>query len=253
VCIRGQGYVQLRSGRRRARGYSVAMLVGLEENVAMLWRVFSNVVKPEKAVRLGGVRSDVRALYGFHESVVDALRPALKEGVRSVVLVSPARSNYGKAFVGHVRLHHAWLAQGMTKISFSELAGSAGTLAEVAALVKSSVFRQVISETVVEESEGLVELLERRLNASGGEVLVFYSLGEVEGLVFGSWVVGKPRPEFLLLTDAFLAGCRAKSRLQRLMQVAVNKGVKVRVVTAESAVGVRIGQFGGLILLLKID
>ena len=29
-------------------GYAVAVLAGIEENQAILWRVFSNVVKPEK-------------------------------------------------------------------------------------------------------------------------------------------------------------------------------------------------------------
>ena len=243
----------MRSGQRRTRGYPLAVLVGLEEAGAVLWRVFSNVIKPEKTVRFDGVKSDVKALYSFHERVVDALRPAFKEGVRSVVLVSPARSNYGKTFVSHVRLHHSWLAHGVNKITFSELAGSADTLANVAALVKSGPLRQVISETVAEDSEGLVELLERRLNASGSDVLVYYSLGEIEDLVYSPRIVGKPRPEFLLLTNVFLSGCPVKSRLQRLMQIAVNTGVKVRVVNADDPVGARVGQFGGLVLLLRID
>ncbi len=241
----------LRGERRRGRGYAVAVLVGLEENCAVLWRVFSNVVKFEKTVRLAGARGDVRALYGFHESVVDALRPVLREGVRSIVLVSPARSSYGRAFITHVRLHHTWLAQGSGKVVFSELAGSADTLAKVAVLVKDAAFSRVVGEAVVEEAEGLAELFEKRLNVSGGEALVFYSLVEAEGLVYGAWLPGKPRPEFLLLTDAYLAGSHAKSRLQRLMQIAANKGVKVRVVDVESAIGARVAQFGGVVLLLK--
>ena len=107
----------LRGRRKRARGYAVAVMVGLEAGSAVLWRVFSNVVKPDRTVQLSGARSDARALYGFHEGVVDALRPVLREGVRSVVLVSPPRSGYGKAFAEHVRLHHAWLWQGTGKVA----------------------------------------------------------------------------------------------------------------------------------------
>ena len=89
-------------------------------------------------------------------------------------------------------------------------------------------------------------------NASGSDVLVYYSLGEIEDLVYSPRIVGKPRPEFLLLTNVFLSGCPVKSRLQRLMQIAVNKGVKVRVVNADDPVGARVGQFGGLVLLLRV-
>jgi stalled ribosome rescue protein Dom34 len=235
--------------RREKRGYPVAVLVGLEEEGAVLWRVFSKVAKYESTIQLEGPRNDAKALYNFHEALINALRPVLREGVRSVVLVSPAKSNYGKSFVSHVQLHHAWLAQGSGKAAFSEVNASAGTLPEVALLVKSASFHQILSETASEEAEMLVELLEKRLNVSGRESLVLYSLTEIEDLIYGPWKQGKPSPEYLLLTDAYVGGSRAKGRLQRLMQIAVNKGVKVKVVDFKSAVGARVAQFGGLVLL----
>jgi stalled ribosome rescue protein Dom34 len=235
-----------RSGKR---GYSVAVLVGLEEERAVLWRVFSKVVKYESTVQFEGARNDTKALYNFHEALINTLRPVLREGVRSIVLASPAKSNYGKSFVSHVQLHHAWLAQGHGKAAFSEATGSAGTLPEVSLLVKSPSFHQILNETASEEAEVLVELLEKRLNASGRETLVLYSLTEIEDLIYSPWKQGKPKPEHLLLSDACLGGSRAKSRLQRLMQIAANKGVKVKIVDAKSAAGVRVAQFGGMVLL----
>ena len=104
-------------GRYR-RGYSVAVLVGLEADVAVLWRVFSNVVKFGVSVRLGGARSDVKALYNFHEAVVNALRPVLREGVRSVVLVSPARSSYAKDFLVMFVLIMRGLRRGRVRLCF---------------------------------------------------------------------------------------------------------------------------------------
>jgi stalled ribosome rescue protein Dom34 len=230
----------------------VAVLVGLEENVAVLWRVFSNVVKYGMSIQLGGARSDVKALYNFHEALVNALRPVLREGVRSVVLVSPARSSYAKDFISHVQAHHAWLVQGQSKAAFSEVTGSADTLPKVAALTKNAAFRQVVSETASTEAEVLVELLEKRLSASGRDAFVFYSLVEIESLIFSQWLPGKPKPEFLLLTDSYLAGCRVKGRLQRLMQVAANRGVKTRIVDSESPAGKRVAQLGGMVLLLSV-
>jgi stalled ribosome rescue protein Dom34 len=125
-------------------------------------------------------------------------------------------------------------------------------LSKVAVLVKSAVFRQVVSETAASEGEGLVELLEKRLSAVGRDAFVVYSLVEIEDLVFGEWLAGKPKPELLLLTDKYLAGCRARGRLQRLMQVAANRGVKTKIVDAESSAGKRVAQLGGLVLLLSV-
>jgi len=47
-------------------------------------------VKLSLRLELDGKRTDEKVLYNFHESVVDALKPVLKEGVRSIVVTSPA-------------------------------------------------------------------------------------------------------------------------------------------------------------------
>src|SRR3990170_3737789 len=78
------GQVAPKSGYRR--GYAVAILVGLEENTAALWRVYTKVVKPEKTVRLEGTRNEAKYVYNFHETIVNALRSTLSEGVKSIVL-----------------------------------------------------------------------------------------------------------------------------------------------------------------------
>src|SRR3989337_4449041 len=115
------------------RGYPVAILAGLEDDRAVLWKVFSNVVKPEKTISLDGTRNDPKAVFNFHESIVNALRPTIKEGVRSVILASPPRSDYAQEFIHHVQRHHVWLVQGANKITFAEVAGSAKTPSQVEA------------------------------------------------------------------------------------------------------------------------
>ena len=55
---------------------------------AALWQVFSQVAKQQETIPLNGSRNDAKAVYSFHESLVNALRPILKEGVRSVVVAS---------------------------------------------------------------------------------------------------------------------------------------------------------------------
>jgi stalled ribosome rescue protein Dom34 len=243
----------LKPKREYKRGYSVAVTVGLDECQAVLWKVFSRVVKHEKTFELEGARSDQKTLYNFHESIINALRPAMKEGVRSFIIVSPSRANYTQRLREHIRAHHAWLTQGPSRAVFSEMTGSAVTLADVAALTRSSAFRKIIDETTAEETADLLELLEKRLNTPCSDSLVLYSLGEIEDEILSSWVASKPKPEFLLLTDAYLSTARQRSRLQRLMQIASNKSVKTRILKADSPAGKRLAQLGGIVCVMKQD
>jgi stalled ribosome rescue protein Dom34 len=229
------------------RGYPVAILAGLEDDRAVLWKVFSNVVKPEKTLWLDGTSNDPKAEYNFHESIINALRPTLKEGVRSIIIASPARTNCAQRFIDHVRGHHAWLVQGPNKAIFSEATGSASTLSEVAALTRTPMFHQLISETTSEETENLIDLLEKRLNASNQNTIILYSLKETEDLIFGPQKPGRPKPEYLMLTDKYLSDSREKNRIHRLMQIATNRNVKTRIVEAESTAGLRLTQLGGMV------
>jgi len=235
------------------RGYPVAVLAGLDETSAALWQVFSRVVKPEKTLAIDGARSNPRALYNFHESIINALRPTLKEGVRSIILASPARTNYAQEFISHVRQHHAWLTQGTSKATFSEITGTASTQSQVAALTRTNEFHELISQTTSEETENLLDLLEKRLNTSNRGDAVLFSLEEAENLILRSHKPDRPKPEYLLLTDKYLADTHQKNRLHRLMQIATNKHVKTRVVSAESPAGKRITQLGGIVCIAQLE
>jgi stalled ribosome rescue protein Dom34 len=243
----------LKSKRGYRRGYPVAILVGFEENRAVLWRIFSKVVKPEKTLWLDGTRNDPKTLYNFHESIVNALRPTLKEGVRSIILASPPRTNHTRKFVDHVRRHHAWLVQGPNSAVFSEITGSAGTLSEVAALTRTPTFLQQISETTSQETENLIEVLEKYLNTPNQDVVVQYSLEEAEDLIVGSRKPSKSKPKYLILTNKYLSDSHQKNRIQRLIQIATNRNVKTRIVDAESPAGLRLAQLGGLVCLARLE
>ncbi len=73
--------------------------MGFEENHAVLWQILSHVAKLHLTLKLEGKRTDEKVLYNFHESVVDALRSLLKEGVRSVVVTAPTRTTYVAGFL----------------------------------------------------------------------------------------------------------------------------------------------------------
>ena len=231
------------------RGYPVAVLVGIEQNHATLWYVFSQVAKQQQTIPLSGSRSDSKAAYNFHESIVNALRPTLKEGVRSIIIASPMKTSYAQEFQNHIKAHHNWLLQSANKAAFSTIAGSASSPQQVASLTTTIAFKELISETTAQETENLLEILEKRLNTEDN--LVLFSLQEAEPFIYETQGEGKPKPEYLMLTDEYLSKSRQKNRLQRLMQVAANKGVKTRVINTESAAGKRVSQLGGIVCLAK--
>ena len=233
------------------RGYPVAVLVGIERDHAALWHIFSQVAKQQQTIPVNGERKDSKALYSFHETIINALRPVLKEGVRSVIAASPPRTSYSQDFLSHIKAHHTWLLQGINKATFSQITGSASSPSQVGALTKTGAFKQLIEENATEETENLLEILEKRLNKNDN--LVLFSLQEAETLILNPQAPGKPQPEYLMLTDDYLANSRQKNRVNRLMMIAAKNGVKTRVINAESNAGVRLKQLGGIVCLAKLD
>jgi stalled ribosome rescue protein Dom34 len=229
------------------RGYPVATLIGIEADHAALWQIYSQVAKPQQTIHMVGDRRDQKAIYNFHETIVNALRPTLKEGVRSIIVASPPRTNYAQELESHIKSHHAWLLSGTSKASISLIVGSASTPPQVAALTQKSAFKELLQENAQQETENLLEILEKRVN----ENLVSFSLVEAENLILNPQAPGKPKPEYLLLTNDFLSGSRQKYRIHRLMQIAQNRQIKTRVIDAESTAGARITQLGGIVCLAK--
>jgi stalled ribosome rescue protein Dom34 len=229
------------------RGYPVATLIGIEAEHAVLWQIYSQVAKPQQTIHLTGDRRDQKTLYNFHETIINALRPTLKEGVKSVIIASAPRTSYAQDFESHIKNHHAWLLSGASRATISLLVGSASTPAQVAALTQKADFKELIQKNAQQENENLLEILEKRLN----ENHVSFSLAEAENLILNPQAPGKPQPEYLLLTNDYLSGSKQKNRVHRLMQIAQNKQVKTRVINAESAAGTRLTQLGGIVCLAK--
>jgi stalled ribosome rescue protein Dom34 len=223
--------------------------MGFEDDHAVFWRIFSRVVKLSLRLELEGKRADEKVLYNFHESVVDALKPALKEGVRTIVVTAPARTSYAKDFLEHVRKHHRYLIQSKSpnRANFAELVGSADDQIKVAELAKTKEFTDLIAETTSEEADQVIGSLEKNLYGNDNNSVVLYSLKEIEEVVYSQEKRSESWTEYLLLTDKYLAGSRQKNRIHRLLQIAKNKNMKTRIISAETAAGTRISQFGGIV------
>ena len=234
--------------RRRGyrRGYPVAVLIGFDRDRAVFWRVFSQVVKSHSTIE--APKGGKRDRYNFHEAVVNALRPILKEGVGSVVVVAPARTSYVKEFLDHVAKHQPWMTRGAGSATFTGIVGSATNQDEVSALVRTGEVQKAIGTSAEGEADRIKGLLESRL-ARDDVSPILYSLYEIEGMIFGQRDRGKPEPEHLILTDRFLAGHRR--RAQRLMEASRSRGVRAHVVGIKTAAGQRVEQLGGMVLLTR--
>jgi len=237
----------MKKKRQYRRGYPVAVLVGIKENHAAIWRIFSRVVKPSNTEKLEGKRTEEKTLYNFHESVLDLIKPILNKGVHTVVVASPARTSYSTEFLEHIRKHHRYLIQSKSqnRANFAQIVGSADDRLQVAELVKTKEFTELIAETTSNEADHIVDRLEKHLYNSNSVVL--YALKEIEEKVYQHENNKDSGTEYLLLTNKYLAESRQKSRIHRLMQIAQNKKIKTKVVDAETSAGNRINQFGGIV------
>jgi len=231
------------------RGHSVALLVDFEADHAVLWQIFSHVVKLQLRLGFGVRRTDERVLYNFHESVIDALRPVLKEGVRSIVVTAPMKTTYAADFLNHVRKHHMYLIQskGPNRVTFAELVGSADQPHKVTELVKTKEFRKLVAGTTSGEADYIVDILEKHLSSIDSNSVILFSLKEIEDMIYDRERGNDFGTAYLMLTDKYLTDSEDKNRIHRLLQISKNRKVKTRIVNAETPAGKRISQFGGVI------
>ena len=232
------------------RGYPVALLIGLEEDHAVVWQGFSQVAKPSHTLKLSGKRTDDKALYDFHESVLKAFRSTLKEGVRSVVVTAPMKTTYATDFLDHIRRHHAYLLQskGSNRVTFAKLVGSADRPHDVVELVKTKEFQELIAATTSEEADQIATILDRNLSIAQP---VLFALKEIEDAVYSQDRKDNLISAYLVLTDSYLAESSYRNRIHRLLQIAENKKVKTKIVNTETSAGKRITQLGGLVYFVS--
>ncbi len=107
------------------RGYPVAVLSWNRTRTRCTMADFQPSRQTPTKYTLKRRQKRLKAIYNFHELIINALRPILKEGVRSIIVASPPRTNFAQEFLNHLKGHHTWLFQGANKTTFSLITGSA--------------------------------------------------------------------------------------------------------------------------------
>ena len=228
------------SRRRRTRGYPVAVLIGLENNSASLWNIYSRSIKPDTTIQRENNR------YNYYEAIIDRLRPNVKQGVKTVLVASPDAKTYDELYQ-HILKHQRWLIAGyeLNRVTIEYVEGSATDIDAVVELIEKSGLQRTIQKASREDIKRVMNVLERRLGTPEGIDTLKFTLTEVEDEVYGD----HGSAEYILMTTDFQYNHRR--RAQRLLQIAQNKGVKSMIVEAETPMGSRLAQFGGLICLTR--
>lgn len=224
------------SRRRKVRGYPIAVLVGLSENRASIWNVYSQSIKPDLVIEKES--SD----YNFYEAIIDQLRPKVKQGVKTILTASTEEKNYEK-FYEHIEKHQRWLVSGyeLNRATIRFVEGSAMEIDSVIRLIENSGLQRTIRQASQEDIVRVMNVLEKRLGSAEGIDSLLFTLEEVEEAVYSD----EPRIEYILVTTEFQN--KRNRRTQRLLQIAQNKNIKTMTVETNTQMGARLTQFGGLI------
>jgi stalled ribosome rescue protein Dom34 len=226
--------------RRKVRGYPLAVLIGLEEQRASLWNVYSSSIKSEIVIEKESID------YNFFESIINRLRPKVKQGIKTILVASIDEKNYEK-FIKHIDKHQHWLIGGyeLNRVTLEYVEGSAKDMDSVVELINDSGLQKTIKQASRDDIKRIMGVLEKRLSTSDGVDTILFSIKEVENSVYGEVY----NPEYILMTSQFQR--QHRRRTQRLLQIAKNKGIKTMIVETTTFMGTRLTQFGGLICLLK--
>ena len=224
--------------RRRKRGYPLAVLIGLQRDKATFWNIYSQSIKPDKVITR---ETDE---YNFYEEMINRLRPSIKQGVKTIIIASQDKKNY-ESFYDHVEKHQRWLIGGyeLNRVTLEYVEGSAGDLDSVLELVDESNLKRTVQEASREDIKRIMSVLEKRIGTPEGIETLLFTIKEVENAVYG-----KDIPEYILLTTDFQR--QHGRRIQRLLQISQNKEIKTMIVEANTLMGKRLTQFGGLICML---
>lgn len=235
--------------KKPKRGYPVALLIGLEESSYTIWKIFSKIIRFERKVSFEKLSK--KSKYNIYESIVNNIRTTIKNGTKSLIIVTPLRKNIAKEFISHLNQHHNWLIKGPNKISICQLKGLANDKENIKYLLQNKALKKFIIKTTEEEAENLLLILNKKISSQNSNKDILFSFKEISMKIIKNKNKTNSKIEYLLLTDEYLKNFENKNKINRLLQISNNKKIKTRVISAQSTAGKRLKQLGGLICIIK--
>jgi stalled ribosome rescue protein Dom34 len=204
-------------------------------------------------VKFHGSRKDKMAWYKNYESLIDLIRPMVREGTRTIICVTPPKSDEYENFRNHITKHHRWLEDEKSPhtVVFGELTGAIPDIEALQFLAATETYQLLLEVVTGEEGDRILALLEKRLNMDNDGIQVLYALEEIEAVLVSDHIGTIWKPEYLLVSETIYSKQGKTPRFQRLFQIARNKHFKVKILEEGTDVGDRITQFGGLLCIVE--
>ena len=238
--------------KRGKRGHPIAILIGLHDSDAVVWRIFSETIRFHLKITRGRKRKyqDKKQIYHFHEKIINTIRPIIKEGIRSIILLSPPKEDYSDEFLNHVNKHHSWLLKkGDKQVVFSKIIGNqAKTQKDVYYLKTQEYFNAIIDKTSNQEGLLILEELTEIINKNEKFSKILYTWKEIDQelrLIKKNPKLNKPN--YIILTQEYLNNPKNRNNTYRILQIAKNLEIKTKIVSQESEAGAIVNNFGGLV------
>jgi len=238
--------------RRPKRGHPIAILIGLHDKDAVFWRIFSETIRLHFKINRGRKRinQDKKQLFHFHEEIINTLRPIIKEGIRSVILLSPPKKEYSDELLNHIKKHHSWLLKKVdNQVVFSKIIGNqAKTQKDIYYLRTQEHFRELVEETSNQEGLLILAELTKLINKNEKFSKILYTWREIDyELKLIKQNPKLPKPKYIILTDEYLKNPKNRNKTHRILQIAKNLEINTKIIRKESEAGNIVDNFGGLI------
>ncbi|MBY8991476.1 MAG: hypothetical protein KGD58_12035 [Candidatus Lokiarchaeota archaeon] len=242
--------------KRVTRGHPIAILIGLHNNDAVFWRIFSETIRLHLKINRGRKRKsqNEKHLYHFHEEIINVLRPLIKEGIRSVILLSPPKEDYSDEFLNHVKKHHSWLSKkGDKQVVFSKIiSNQARSQKDVYYLKTQENFKDIVDETSNQEGLLILEELMEIINKNEKFSKILYTWREID---YELRLIKRnpklPKPNYIILTEEYLKNPKNRNKTYQILQNAKNLDIKTKIVNQESESGAIVEGFGGLVCYFR--
>ena len=222
--------------KRGRRGYQTAILIGLDNQTANIWLVYSESIKQGKTIPKA---MEDKTGSKHNEEIVEAIREVLPEGFNQLIIASNEKYTRKSSVIEYINRSHGWLTK---RLTIKELDNKAVTRGEVLQLIKMNLIQESISEATEVNNEKIMERLEKSLNTGA----VLFTIQELSDALRR-----EENLEFILVSEKFDYTWRGNRRYQSLIQIAKNMRVTFTIMKHDAPANTRLEQLGGFVCVIR--